>query len=83
MKSSMRVGSGILTLFLALATSIVPGQVYGKEKARGQAKKNSKFVNGHDARDGRWDGKGPKPGKVHGQTSHRHKRHHKGKSHKH
>ncbi|HWQ34811.1 MAG TPA: hypothetical protein VNQ79_18325 [Blastocatellia bacterium] len=26
----------------------------------GQAKKADKFVNGHDARDGRWDGRGPK-----------------------
>ncbi|HZS05983.1 MAG TPA: hypothetical protein VFD58_14185 [Blastocatellia bacterium] len=26
----------------------------------GQAKKRWKFVNGHDARDGRWDGRGPR-----------------------
>ena len=28
--------------------------------ARLRSKKEEKFINGHDARDGRWDGRGPK-----------------------
>ena len=31
----------------------------GRGRGRGQDKKAEKFVNGHDARDGRWDGRGP------------------------
>lgn len=31
----------------------------GRGRGRGQDKKSEKFVNGHDARDGRWDGRGP------------------------
>ena len=30
-------------------------------RGRGLDKKDEKFINGHDARDGRWDGRGPKP----------------------
>ena len=26
-----------------------------------RSKKEEKFINGHDARDGRWDGRGPRP----------------------
>lgn len=36
----------------------------GNGRGRGQAKKFDKFVNGHDARDGRWDGRGPRTGLV-------------------
>lgn len=31
----------------------------GRGRGRGRDKKIEKFVNGHDARDGRWDGRGP------------------------
>ena len=31
----------------------------GRGRGRGQDKKSEKFINGHDARDGRWDGRGP------------------------
>jgi hypothetical protein len=31
----------------------------GRGRDRGRNKKTVKFVNGHDARDGRWDGRGP------------------------
>jgi hypothetical protein len=36
------------------------GQGRGKDKLSKQEKKNAKFKNGHDARDGRWDGRGPR-----------------------
>src|SRR5512142_176577 len=55
------------TVFLAalvlFASLFVPAQVVaqGNGRGRGQAKKFGKFVNGHDARDGRWDGRGPRP----------------------
>ena len=29
--------------------------------SRQRSKKEEKFINGHDARDGRWDGRGPQP----------------------
>jgi hypothetical protein len=32
----------------------------GRGRGQGQQKKLDKFVNGHDARDGRWDGRGPR-----------------------
>ncbi len=32
------------------------------KRGRGLDKKEDKFINGHDARDGRWDGRGPKTG---------------------
>jgi hypothetical protein len=32
----------------------------GRGRGRGQDKKAEKFRNGHDARDGRWDGRGPR-----------------------
>ena len=49
----------VLMLIFALG---VPGlaMAQGKGKGRGQEKKAGKFKNGHDARDGRWDGKGPR-----------------------
>ena len=34
---------------------------YERKRGRGIDKKDEKFINGHDARDGRWDGRGPKP----------------------
>lgn len=36
----------------------------GRGRGRGQDKKAEKFVNGHDARDGRWDGRGPNRSNV-------------------
>jgi hypothetical protein len=60
--------TAILTLAIAvglpgLALADAPqgrGQGRGKSKISKQEKKNAKFKNGHDARDGRWDGRGPK-----------------------
>src|SRR5262245_14063223 len=38
-----------------------PGFGQGRGHGRGLDKKAGKFINGHDARDGRWDGRGPRP----------------------
>lgn len=46
----------LLTLSLPVDTF---GQGRGRRAGRGLDKKCDKFVNCHDARDGRWDGRGP------------------------
>jgi len=48
----------MMSLFL-LATLPAVTSAQGRGRGRGQEKKLDKFVNGHDARDGRWDGRGP------------------------
>jgi hypothetical protein len=40
----------------------VPATDFAQGRGRGQGKKLDRFVNGHDARDGRWDGRGPRSG---------------------
>lgn len=53
---------GILVLSLLMVVSVatdVMGQGRGRRVSRGSDRKCSKFVNCHDARDGRWDGRGP------------------------
>jgi hypothetical protein len=45
--------AGLLLLIALPATSFAQG------RGRGQDRKFGRFVNGHDARDGRWDGRGP------------------------
>jgi len=45
-----------LMLFVGMSTDAM-GQ--GRGRGRGFDKKCEKFVNCHDARDGRWDGRGP------------------------
>jgi len=73
---------------LLVLTLLFPIQSFAQGRGRGQAKKAAKFINGHDARDGRWDGRGPKPavtrhrrityyGSVAGRHSRRYK-HHRG-----
>lgn len=52
---------GILVLSLLMVVSVATdamGQGRGR-RSRGFDKKCEKFVNCHDARDGRWDGRGP------------------------
>ncbi|MBD0372477.1 MAG: hypothetical protein ICV60_16660 [Pyrinomonadaceae bacterium] len=51
--------AAILLLVFAVGA---PGaaMAQGKGRGRGQDKKAGKFKNGHDARDGRWDGRGPR-----------------------
>ena len=53
---------GILVLSLLMVVSVATdamGQGRGRRASRGSDKKCAKFVNCHDARDGRWDGRGP------------------------
>src|SRR5215469_2208464 len=47
-------------LAFVLAVSL-PVRAFGRGQGRGRDKKAEKFINGHDARDGRWDGRGPRP----------------------
>lgn len=60
MKVSKRVfGIVLLGLLMIVSMSVeTMGQGRGRRVSR-QDKKCSKFVNCHDARDGRWDGRGP------------------------
>jgi hypothetical protein len=55
--------TAFLAIFVLFASLLIPAQAVaqGNGRGRGQAKKFGKFVNGHDARDGRWDGRGPRP----------------------
>jgi hypothetical protein len=65
MKPILRKGSGLLlVVLLILVTTISPVQASGQGRGHGQSKKSQKFINGHDARDGRWDGRGPRPGLI-------------------
>ena len=53
---------GILVLTLLMVVSVATdamGQGRGRRVSRGNDRKCAKFVNCHDARDGRWDGRGP------------------------
>lgn len=45
-----------LMIFVGLSTDAM---AQGRGRGRGLDKKCEKFVNCHDARDGRWDGRGP------------------------
>jgi hypothetical protein len=46
-------------IFALLAVMAVPALASAQGRGRGQDKKAERFINGHDARDGRWDGRGP------------------------
>ena len=52
------VKATLLGLILLVAMPVLTF-AQGRGRGRGLDKKNEKFVNGHDARDGRWDGRGP------------------------
>jgi len=60
------LGIVLATLILALASPAALAQGRGNGRGRGfghdQSWKCAKFVNCHDARDGRWDGRGPRRG---------------------
>jgi hypothetical protein len=58
MKRNRKIWLVLMSLFL-LATLPAVTSAQGRGRGRGQEKKLDKFVNGHDARDGRWDGRGP------------------------
>lgn len=53
----MTLWAVILMLVLAVGA---PSAALAQGRGRGQAKKAGKFKNGHDASDGRWDGRGPR-----------------------
>ena len=61
----------LASLFL-LAALPVMASAQGRGRGRGQDKKLDKFVNGHDARDGRWDGRGPRATRVRYRNYRRH-----------
>lgn len=60
----MRRMKKLLTIALiALGCALVSpsvSQAQGRGHGRGLEKKSFRFINGHDARDGRWDGRGPR-----------------------
>jgi len=53
----------LLASVILLAALPATSLAQGRGRGRGQEKKLGKFVNGHDARDGRWDGRGPRIGR--------------------
>ena len=57
-KATVFIAAFVFCVSLLLPASAV---AQGNGRGRGQAKKFQKFVNGHDARAGRWDGRGPRP----------------------
>lgn len=52
----------LLTITLAIIVNLALSDVTFAQRGRGRFndKKAGKFINGHDARDGRWDGRGPR-----------------------
>src|SRR5262245_57310956 len=52
----------LLITILAIAVNLaMSGETFAKQRrGRFNDKKAEKFINGHDARDGRWDGRGPR-----------------------
>src|SRR4030095_1217958 len=54
LKKATMLVLGIMLLVTLLLPTSVPAQ--GRGRGRGLSKKSVKFVNGHDARDGRFDG---------------------------
>ncbi len=66
MKKSKRRGTFFsITIVALLLTMIIPVTAFGDRRGRGRGRnldgrKCGKFVNCHDARDGRWDGRGPR-----------------------
>lgn len=54
--------SGLWLLLLTIVFSLLVPAVglADQGRGRGRERKSEKFINGHDARDGRWDGRGPR-----------------------
>ena len=63
MKGNCKIVLVLLSLFLLSALPAI-ASAQGRGRGRSQDKKFDKFVNGHDARDGRWDGRGPRGSRV-------------------
>ena len=63
MKGNRKIVLVLVSLFLLAAVPAL-ASAQGRGRGRGQEKKLGKFINGHDARDGRWDGRGPRSTRV-------------------
>jgi hypothetical protein len=61
LKKTRSVSSAIaLAMAVVLALSSVTLADHSHKRGRPRDKQAEKFINGHDARDGRWDGRGPR-----------------------
>jgi hypothetical protein len=63
MRTEILKKMSFLTAILVMACVLLaPVEGFAQGRGRGYRinKKGEKFINGHDARDGRWDGRGPK-----------------------
>ena len=58
----MTIFFGLVLLLALPAVSMAQGRGRGRGRGPDWDKKCAKFVNCHDARDGRWDGRGPNRG---------------------
>ena len=56
MKRNRKMWLVVASIFLL---ALLPATSFSQGRGRGQDKKLDKFVNGHDARNGRWDGRSP------------------------
>ena len=54
----------LLVLVSVFVFAALPTVTSAQGRGRGQQKKHIKFVNGHDARDGKWDWRGPRGARV-------------------
>lgn len=54
------IGAAVLALLVVTMSTEVLGQGRNRRVSGRTDKKCGKFVNCHDARDGRWDGRGPR-----------------------
>jgi hypothetical protein len=51
----------LITTLAIVVNLALSGETFAKQRrGRFNDKKAGKFINGHDARDGRWDGRGPR-----------------------
>ena len=74
----MKLPALLIAVAILVSSFLLPSYALaqGRGHGRGQSKKSAKFINGHDARAGRWDGRGPKPKLVAGKRIYRgHGRH--------
>jgi hypothetical protein len=56
---TLRFALLIFTLAIAFNMALSSEAFAKQRRGRFDDKKDGKFINGHDARDGRWDGRGP------------------------
>jgi hypothetical protein len=71
MRTSKRIGTAKTTILFALIlvlamplVSFAQGRGRGRGRGLSNLDKCGKFVNCHDARDGRWDGRGPRGSQI-------------------